>query len=398
MTTIPIHHGILTLSGIVRVRVDGGMLIVQDGIAKAQRQASFAKATCGLERLVVLGTDGLISFAALKWLYDIGAGFVMLDWSNRVICSSAPSSKNALLHRAQALAAYSPVGSDIVKELLKRKLDGQASNLTAWGKSEEAELVSAQRDRLLGVSDITTLRVIESQAAKLYWGAWCNVPIRFARRDDKSIPDHWRHFGSRLSAITQTTRNASNPANALLNYLYALLEAETRLACIQLGIHPGLGILHTDRAERDSFVYDLMEAVRPVVDRWLLHFLSNHRFARKDFFETPEGGIRVTLPLRHALVNTIALWRKAVAPVAEWAGETLLHWYGKHVMGRTERKQVELPTRLTHRKRARIHRAERNEPGTSPRIEVTACLECGQITEGETFCSETCRQVYQEYR
>lgn len=348
---------------------------------------------------MVLGTDGLISFAALKWLYDIGAGFVMLDWNNRVICASAPARQNALLHRAQALAAYMPVGCDIIRTLLKMKLDRQADNLAMLGKSDEIRQIQALASKLSETGDLSQLRVIESQAAKLYWDGWRDVPLRFARRDSQNIPEGWCRFGSRMSSITKKTRNASNPANALLNYLYALLEAETRLACLQLGLHPGLGILHTDRDERDSCVYDLMEAARPTVDRWLLQFLNEHRFSRKDFFETTEGGIRVTLPLRHVLVESMALWREAIAPVAEYVGEKLLKWYGKHVLGRRDVTQVELPTRLTQRKRSPQRLSARmSEPDELPRVSITACLECGEITDGETFCSEACRRSHQEQR
>nr|BAL53911.1 hypothetical protein HGMM_F11C09C19 [uncultured prokaryote] len=405
MSTIPIHRGILTLSGIVRVQVDHGMLVVQDGVADTRRQARFAKATCGIERLVVLGTDGLISFAALKWLYDIGAGFVMLDWSNRLLCASiAPGRKNALLHRAQALSAYAPVGLDIVRELLRRKLDGQAQTLADREHGDAASGVAVLRDTLNEAPDIPALRAVEAQAAKLYWAAWADVPVRFARKDAANVPDNWLSFGSRHSALTQSPRNASNPANALLNYLYALLEAETRLACTALGLHPGLGILHADQTDRDSFVFDLMEAARPTVDRWLLRFLSEHRFAKRDFFETPEGGIRVTLPLRHELTNTMALWRQAIAPVAEWVGETLLSWYGKRVLGQRNIEQVELPTRLTQRKRSQARPGQgdsAHHPDTvsvTVPLRITACLECGQVTDGEMFCSEACRQVYQEHK
>ena len=56
-------------------------------------------------------------------------------------------------------------------------------------------------------------------------------------------------------------RTATNPPNAILNYLYALLEAETILACQQIGLDPGLGIFHTDQRDRASLALDAMEAV-----------------------------------------------------------------------------------------------------------------------------------------
>jgi len=49
-----------------------------------------------------------------------------------------------------------------------------------------------------------------------------------------------------------------------LNYLYALLEAEARLAAATLGLDPGLGVLHVDTQARDSLACDLMEAARPL--------------------------------------------------------------------------------------------------------------------------------------
>ena len=29
-----------------------------------------------------------------------------------------------------------------------------------------------------------------------YWGAWQNVAVRFAKKDEKSVPAHWRTSGS----------------------------------------------------------------------------------------------------------------------------------------------------------------------------------------------------------
>jgi CRISPR/Cas system-associated endonuclease Cas1 len=63
---------------------------------------------------------------------------------------------------------------------------------------------------------------------------------------------------------------ATNPAGAILNYLYSLVEAETTLACHAVGLDPGLGIFHVDQRDRASLALDLMEAVRPLVDSYVL--------------------------------------------------------------------------------------------------------------------------------
>lgn len=44
----------------------------------------------------------------------------------------------------------------------------------------------------------------------------------------------------------------------MLNYLYAMLEAETRFAASTLGLDPGIGVMHVDVPYRDSLALDLM--------------------------------------------------------------------------------------------------------------------------------------------
>jgi len=82
---------------------------------------------------------------------------------------------------------------------------------------------------------------------------------------------------------------ATNPANAIVNYLYSILEAEARIAALKIGLDPGLGVMHADLKARDSLVCDLMEAVRPDVDAYVLDLLEHKAFRRTDFFETREG-------------------------------------------------------------------------------------------------------------
>jgi CRISPR/Cas system-associated endonuclease Cas1 len=71
-----------------------------------------------------------------------------------------------------------------------------------------------------------------------------------------------------------TTRPAATPINALLNYSYGLAEIECRLAAITVGLDPGMGIVHTDKRNRDSLALDLLEAIRPLVERNVLTLLA----------------------------------------------------------------------------------------------------------------------------
>jgi hypothetical protein len=110
---------------------------------------------------------------------------------------------------------------------------------------------------------------------------------------------------------------AVNPANAILNYLYAILEAEARLAALSVGADPMLGFLHADRRSRDSLAFDLMEPVRPLVEAWVLDLLAKRQFRKAEFFECGDGQCRLLPPLTHELIGTAPLWGRALLPVAQ---------------------------------------------------------------------------------
>ena len=77
--------------------------------------------------------------------------------------------------------------------------------------------------------------------------------MTWPKADLKRIPEHWRTVGSRQSPLTGGPLLAVTAAHAILNYCFALLEAETRVALSCLGLNSGLGVgLHTDIANRDS--------------------------------------------------------------------------------------------------------------------------------------------------
>ena len=79
----------------------------------------------------------------------------------------------------------------------------------------------------------------------------------------------------------EDNRHASHPVNAMLNYAYAVLESQVRIATVAHGLDPTIGYLHTSRPGRVALVYDLMEPLRPRVDCLLLDFVLSHTFSPK---------------------------------------------------------------------------------------------------------------------
>src|SRR5271166_233121 len=294
------RHGVVTLFGYgIQVRVDRGHLLLADGVGPDRRQVRFPRVGHGLRRLVVIGSDGMVSLAALRWLADQDAAFVMLDRDGSVLATTGPvRSSDARLRRAQALAHSSGAALRITRELISQKLTGQER--VARHKlldSATADTIAQFRTVLPTADSITTIRLIESQAARAYWSAWSTLPINFPKNDLSRVPEHWRSFGARVSPLTGSPRLAANPPNAILNYLYCVLESEARLAAAALGLDPGMGVLHVDTTARDSLACDLMEVVRPQVDAYLLDWITRQSLSREWFFEQRDGNCRLMATL-----------------------------------------------------------------------------------------------------
>lgn len=378
-------HGVVTLYGYgIEVRLDSGHLILRDGIGAERREGRLSRVGHGLRRLVVIGADGMVSLAAIRWLADQDAAFIMLDRDGSVLVTTGPvRSSDARLRRAQALAGQSGAGVQITRELISQKLAGQ--ELVAREKLQDnaaAENIAKARDAVGAVHGSVAFLALESRAAAAYWSAWRNVPVHFPKVDLRRVPEHWLTFGPRISPLTGSPRLAVNPANAILNYLYAILESEARLAAAALGLDPGLGVLHTDTAGRDSLACDLMEPVRPKVDAYLLDWIMRGPMRREWFFEQRDGNCRLMGSFAAQLSETASSWRSAVAPHAERASRIL--WAGRP---RSERSFLP-PTRLTQSHRRRAKSDSSSVPGVRTPRTPALCRICGAPTTLRSrFCA-----------
>jgi CRISPR-associated endonuclease Cas1 len=375
---------VITLYGHgIRVCVERGHLTLEDGIGNRVK-GRFARVRHGIRRLVVIGSDGMVSLAALRWLADQDASFVMLDRDGSVLATTGPvRPTDARLRRAQALAHHTGTALQIARQLIGRKLEAQ-EKLARGGLNncEAAETIGSMRKAIPSAETIEAIRLIEARGAYAYWGAWNNLPINFPRADLRRVPDHWRVFRNRVSPLTGSPRLATNPVNAVLNYLYAVLESESRLAVAALGLDPGLGVMHMDAPARDSLAFDVMEPVRPMVDAYLLNWVGGETLKREWFFEERDGNCRLMGSFAIRLSETALTWARAVAPFAEMVARTL---WG------TIRKQVRHHrpvTRLTQVNRREARAIESAPPAARLPHPQSFCRECGaEIGHGGRRCA-----------
>jgi len=240
-----------------------------------------------------------------------------------------------------------------------------------------ADTIARFSDEILSADSIATVRLIEAQAALAYWGAWRTLPITFPENDLRRTPDHWLSFGARISPLTGSPRLAANPPNAILNYLYAVLESEAFLAVSAQGLDPQLGVLHADQPSRDSLALDVLEPVRAQIDSYLIDLVTRQPLKREWFFEQRDGNCRLMGPFAVRLSETAPNWRRAVAPVAEWVGQAF--WSSARKPASEDRL---VPTRLTQRRRSESRGKQVTAFAATLPKQIKICEICG--TEGIT--------------
>jgi CRISP-associated protein Cas1 len=396
----PSRNGVLFLSGFATsLSVRRGLLFVRTGQGRSIIEGQFSRVfRPRIRRVVIFGKGGFTTWEALHWLDGIGASFVNLSLSGRLVASSSGDlgPNQPALRRAQVQAADTKVGVEIVRHLLGAKLKGQRDVLVASVPGAENEIadVTHASVQVATAETIKEALAIEARAAAAYWKAWSALRLMSSRGAQASLPDHWRSAGDRRSPLSGSPRLAATPVGAMLNYLYALAEFECRLGLLAVGLDPGLGWAHKDANYRDSAALDLLEALRPQVDAHIANLLAERTFSRREFIELPSGQVRLTRSLAKDLAtSTLSRWEQVAGQLAERVGG---------LIAASATTPVRTPGRKTRgsRGKGRSTLGRRVAPSLARTKRIAAaCRECGVVLNrtGRVYCDD-CLPAFKDER
>lgn len=287
----------------------GGILVVKDGPMGSPRERRIARVPRTIKHLAILTNHGSISLDAMAWLTDTEITYSVIDRSGKFprLLSTSGGYVNPLYMRQQALcapggpAAYT--GVKIMRDLITRKLEGQALNAERLRDTEAAARIREYLPRVAAARSVETIRGYEGAAADEYWNAWRGMLVSYLKWPSQR---HWIEFPSRrtLRRSWESNRGATDPVNAMLNFGYKVAETECTLAAYAAALSPALGIGHVDRPGRDSFALDLIEPMRPVVDKLIIDILSEP-LDKRWFREDNEGMVSCCAPLTHRIYSEV---------------------------------------------------------------------------------------------
>ena len=187
--------------------------------------------------LILNGTGATITTNLLNSLLEAGVMIVVLG-ANYLPSGIFYPTNPHYLHKHKInlqIQSSKPLEKRLWQQVVKAKILNQATILSHFSGEDEKQLLELAKKVSSGDKEN-----LEAQAARKYWQ---------------------RLFGSDFR------RNFEKLGiNSMLNYGYAVLRAATARAIFASGLHPAIGIFHSNQENAFCLVDDLMEPFRPMVD------------------------------------------------------------------------------------------------------------------------------------
>jgi CRISPR-associated protein Cas1 len=165
---------------------------------------------------------------------------------------------------------------DWISRKLQRQIDWllilRENNLMArYELTGACRLLEQQLERVRAAATLPSLRGLEGAAAAIYFDGLKAV-----------VPESLRFKG-------RNRRPPRDPFNATLSLGYTLAHAEIAIALFGAGLDPYVGFYHQLDFGRESLASDLLEPIRPFVDRFALRLFKEETL-RADNFSSTESG------------------------------------------------------------------------------------------------------------
>lgn len=307
------------------LNVHKGCLLVKAGKthypAKAEEHRFFRGGLDVPSRIIAVDGSGALSLDALDWMAGQDIVFVRVNYDGSQSLVMSPTGYAANSDRVN----WQRETRDNPKRQLEFAIATTSKKLEAALETARKHLPKSDKQsaavrntemalrELPDVSSLSELLGIEGKAANAYWRGWHGIEIRWKAQTRYPIPDEWRQFRARSSVLTGVqlkNLRASNPINAMLNYAYTVLLSQMRVQALEEGYDPMLGILHAQRGRRKDttpgFALDLMEPLRPVVDRAVLKLIAEETFSGADFQLQSDGVCRLNPELARVVVQAVS--------------------------------------------------------------------------------------------
>ncbi len=291
--------------GAILTRREGRLQVVLDGSPIADI------GTVNLEGVILWGANATVP--ALRLLLAREIPLVLFDAHGRYRGRLEPAWSGHAFLRDLQREVFRCRRVEFVRTLVSRKLLNQATVLERWARRGCRQVrPTVQRLRSLSrelsaLEDPAALRGVEGAGSREYF-----------RAVSLALP----------GGFERTRRPPRDLLNAALSVAYGVLLARTLAAVSAVGFDPYAGFYHGRKHGRPALALDLMEPLRPAVDRVVFGWARRHelrqahaRYQNGACYLSPEGWEFVLDRLGRAFERRVeylgSTWRLTIIPVEQ---------------------------------------------------------------------------------
>lgn len=229
---------------------------------------------------VVVGRNAQVSTQTIFELMGLRIPIFYIDRRGKIVGHFVSEKLSATrLLRQLEIFRETQTQLDLSREIIAEKISNQRDLLKRYEKTVDADKLNIATKKLKQIADklpalqsLEEIRGVEGLAAKIYFATFADILDQ-----------------SRWKWKERSQHPARDPVNALLNYGYAFLEREVRVAVALCSMDARIGFFHSNDGRKDSLIFDLMEFFRqPVIDRFILNLLNKRMIQPKNFLSSPE--------------------------------------------------------------------------------------------------------------
>jgi len=279
---------ILLLDGYgIDMRVDGGKLHIKEGRSSPEEEPQkyiFFPKRIDIDSIIVYGRSGNITLDAIRWLIKHNVQISILNWDGKLLTTMLPPESTNVKTKFAQYHAFEDQKKrvEIAKKFIEAKFN-KSQSVIDYLKLRYPEVNFDISDELSKLDGAKTIREIMGVEGGLAWKYWNEF--------SKAIPEKYE-FCSRIDQYRRPM-GSGDMVNTMLNYGYALLEAECLRVINTVGLDPHVGFLHEMNPSKNSLAYDLQEPFRFLVDLAVINLVENGTMDKKDFIVTENYNLRL---------------------------------------------------------------------------------------------------------
>lgn len=205
----------------------------------------------------------------------------------------------AELRKKQLQFYNTPKATNWILEILTKKTNLQIETLKRLAKKQTKH----KQETKLKIEQLIEILNKSKQ--------YKNIPIDSCRKNILGIEgilskQYFRAIQCFLPETMKFNKRTRQPAkdyfNAALNYLYGMTYSIVESGVFAKGLDPFVGYMHTDNYLKTSLVFDLIEPIRPLIDRLLINLCIEEKLNETHFVPKEQGfwinkaGKRIIIP------------------------------------------------------------------------------------------------------